>query len=516
MSDDALLPVNEQPDPRSLAILPAGGPEQAGGDWNGLPAFAQPAASAGLLGPELMVYLHAFRRHWLLSLGLGLVLATLTGLAVWFGIGNKYTASAFLMVNMQDRSVLSGQLTTMDRDRFEIFKNQQENQLQQRFVLLAALRKPEVTKTRTVQEEQQRGGDVVGRLQGLLSVGFPGKAETMQVSIARSDPHEAAVLVNAVVEAYLSEIVGNERDQKQKRYNQLVTACAAKDEEIRKTRQELKSLAQLNGTSTDPETITQKQRLLLDDYSVYHQQLARTEFEVADFEGQLGAQEALLKSVENGMVPAEEVDMLAVSDPVTRELAMQLAIKKQEQVINSNVTSTNSKSRYSEHYKHDLDNIQQLYNEKIDEFTKKVRERKHMLVETEVVKLKSLLNIKRQQYDVLVKQVEKLKQEAANFGSSTVDIEMGRSNLKLLEAVYAELNSNREKIKVELDSAPRITLVEPAEDPLLPSNWLMRTALTIMAVLASFCCPAAVAILWDAPAAASTRPTTSPRGCGSP
>ena len=41
---------------------------------------------------------------------------------------------------------MTGPATAMDRDRFEIFKNTQQGKLLSRFVLLAALRKPEVAK----------------------------------------------------------------------------------------------------------------------------------------------------------------------------------------------------------------------------------------------------------------------------------------------------------------------------------------------------------------------------------
>ena len=73
---------------------------------------------------------------------------------------------------------------------------------------------------------------------------------------------------------------------------QLERACAEKDQEIRKTRNELRSLASLNGTATDSETVTQKQKQLLDDYAAYHQALARKQFEVADLESQLAAKRA--------------------------------------------------------------------------------------------------------------------------------------------------------------------------------------------------------------------------------
>ena len=40
--------------------------------------------------------------------GLGLALATVAGLAVWYGVGEKYTAVAALSIDMQQQNVLAG------------------------------------------------------------------------------------------------------------------------------------------------------------------------------------------------------------------------------------------------------------------------------------------------------------------------------------------------------------------------------------------------------------------------
>ena len=190
----------------------------------------------------------------------------------------------------------------------------------QRFVLLAALRKPIVAKLPEVQEAQ-RAGDVVDWLKRHLSVRFPGDAEIMEVSFRSYNPKAAVTLVNAIVDAYLTEVVGAERDQKQRRYNQLATACAVKDEEIRKTRQELKSLAQLNGTSTDSETISWKQRLLIDDFALYHQELAKTRFDVADLESRLAEQHALLVNADAIDADDPEVEALVQKDQIAQAAA---------------------------------------------------------------------------------------------------------------------------------------------------------------------------------------------------
>ena len=63
----------------------------------------------------------------------------------------------------------------------------------------------------------------------------------------------------------------------------------------------------------------------------------------------------------------------------------------------------------------------------------------------------------------------------------------------------SSLAAEREKLRVEVHSTPRITApFGRAEPPELPSNELVRIALTILAMLAGFCAPAVAVALWDA------------------
>ncbi len=75
-------------------------------------------------------------------------------------------------------------------------------------------------------------------LQRNLSVSFPGHAEVMQVSLSGDDPKEVTILVNAVVDTYLNEIVSAERAEKRSRLSDLEKACAEKETQIRATRRD--------------------------------------------------------------------------------------------------------------------------------------------------------------------------------------------------------------------------------------------------------------------------------------
>ena len=210
-NDDTPL-LNQETVAPPMALLPLG--ERRNGDWSGSPALMQPAAPAPG-APDIMVYVHAIRRYWLMAAGIGLLCGAAVGPAVWFGIGPRYTASSLLSVSMQEKSIAFNMDSSgaTDKDRFEIYKSTQTQLLTSRFVLMAALRNPQVLKLPIIKREQEKRDPVVW-LQHNVGVGFPGKAELMEVSMSREDPDEATILVRKVVQAYLNEVVNNEGDKK--------------------------------------------------------------------------------------------------------------------------------------------------------------------------------------------------------------------------------------------------------------------------------------------------------------
>ena len=174
-------------------------------------------------------------------------------------------------------------------------------------------------------------------------------------------------------------------------------------------------------------------------------------------ESQLAAQENLLKRVETAdAIDADDPDVEALvqKDQRAQTLLHELELRKVGLLTAENSAPVGDKSGDAERVKREIKTLQDEFEKRQGQLVAVVRKRKRSAVEMEVVKLRSSLNIKRQQCDMLANQVDKLKEEAAKFGSSTVNIEMARANLKELESIYSVLNNEREKAKVELVAAP--------------------------------------------------------------
>ena len=475
-----------------MALLTAGPAEHTNGEWHG-PVLDAPSKS----GPDPTVYLHALRRRWLMVSGIGVLLAAIAGPAVWFGMGKQYTATGYLRVSMAETPIaFKDDLTWTNVERFEIYKNTQRQLLLSRFVMISALRKPEVSAIPIIQKEQ-REGDPVQWLSDSLSVDFPGRAEMMTVSLTLPDPDQAQTLVSSVVDSYMSEVVNDERDRKRERYSELERVCASKEQDIRTKREVLKNLGQRYDT-TDTTTLNTRQRLMLEELSLLRRQQADMQFAIQRLQGDLAAQKALLAGVDNLEIPAVELDRLAQIDPVAKQLSWELAMKQMAARYTQDLVKNNTSSPYVNRYARELQSLQQSYDEKMAELTKKARDGRRSEIGEKITEIESQVTSFQSQREALVKDIAERVKEAVKFGETTVDIEMLQADLKQQVLLSNQLASDRDKLKVELQAPARITKLGAVEKPIVPSNTLFRYALTALAIMGSFAIPGIVITFFDA------------------
>ena len=493
MANDDNLPLsNGSLEPRPSPPYSTNMVERGNGESGGISVSTAPA---GPVMPDLMAYAHALRRHWFLAFGIGLFCAALAGPAVWFSVGAKYTANSILRVAMQQELILQGN-ETVNRDVFDIYKNTQTELIRSRLVLMAALRRPEITNLPCIQE-QKDSGDPVDWLGKQLAVNFPNKGELMVVSLTRDDPTETAVLVRTVVDAYMSEVVEKEKRQTLDRYLELVKVCDAKESEMRSKRQELKTLVIQNGGVAGEEVLNVKQKLMLDELALHSHEYATTQFEMSRLMADLAGQKALLKNADEANVPAGDLDMLIRMDPVANQLSMELGMKKMMESHTLLYAKPGAPGGHVNHYTDEVKMLQKQYDAQVAELQKKARQRSRRVIEMEILRLESLLLTMQQQQNGLMTTINKLRDAAEKFGNVSLDVEMLKLDLKRLEVTSANFNAVREKLDAEKKATSRITLLETAEVPLLPSNTLMRLAITAFATAAALCLPAFFVVLLD-------------------
>lgn len=451
----------------------------------GAPAF-EPAGVA-----DVMALLHALRRHWFLMAVLGAMCAAAAGSAVYFGVGTRYTASAFLRVPMRETSILpNSEAGVSDRDRFEIFKNTQQAYLQNRFVLNAAVR--QLKELPVIQEQ----ADPVTWLGQHLTVSFPQRAEVMEVDATRPEAKEAAMLVNAVVDAYLDEVVNAEHNVKKQRLDELDKAFATQEKNIRERRIELKQLTEKLGTD-EKEALNLKEKLALDELNVYRQELAKNLFEIRQIQGALAAQQGMLRGIESVEIADAELDAMVQNDPVARQLFIELGWRSTDQAYNQGRAVAGKPSHIQDRYQQDLKTLQAQFDARRATLVDVLRQRKRAIAQAEIFKLESSLEVMKEQEKIIQAEVDDKQREAEKFGQSTVDVEMMRADIKNLDVLLTGISSEKEKLSVEMRSAARVTRLQRADDPELPSNTMMRIMLSVVAAMAGASIPAVAIALRD-------------------
>jgi uncharacterized protein involved in exopolysaccharide biosynthesis len=157
------------------------------------------------------------------------------------GCGRKHTATAMLRVAAEQPRVLPGQAGKTSDEKYTAYKEEQRAFLTSRLVLLVALNNPQVATLPSVQT-QLHNGDPVQWLADIVKVKCPGDAEVMSVSCAMRDPHEAVALTNAVVDAYMTEIVDAKQERNKRKLDAMDQLIREHEMRLQEQQAELKRL----------------------------------------------------------------------------------------------------------------------------------------------------------------------------------------------------------------------------------------------------------------------------------
>ncbi len=202
----------------------------------------------------------AWPRRWRLAFDCAVVGGLSAILALWHW-NKAYTAVSLLQISAAQQAIV---FQTEDRSQnsFEIYKGTQQQLLTSDVVLTSALRKPEAARSPVIQKE----ADPVRWLANNLRVEYPGNAEVMRVSLTGTNSDEAALLVRAVVEAYMNGAGDADRREKRDHLAELDKLYNEKSNLLRSKRMEMKQLEETLKTG-DPGTLNVKQQMAMQEYA---------------------------------------------------------------------------------------------------------------------------------------------------------------------------------------------------------------------------------------------------------
>jgi len=459
------------------------------------PVAEYPAAGPGM---KLTAYVNAFRRRWVLIVGLGLGCGLLLAVVTWFIWGSQYRVSALLRVaTTQNRLVFptaQDEATRFTPAAYDIYKLTQGQLITTPFVLNAALRNEElnINLLSVLRDEK----DQVGWLTEEIGVGFPGRAEIMEVAMVSRHKDQAVKIVNAVVNAYLTEVVEKELSERRERLNDLEKAATEVEEKVRQSRTRLKNYARSLGTG-DPETLALKQRIAVQEWADRQRQLDQVTFALWQAQGKAQALNAMIQYVGQRPIAKAELDQLLRLDPMARAMSEEYAYRKMDLGLTNSVVRPEAKLRSVSRMTSNAAYAEQQLNEMAKQYTEDYREMKRTELAEELQSVQAEAASLQEQAKALATEVEQKKAAAESLGGPSVDVEMARADIESLQTVLSNTREEMERVRVELNTAPRVTLIQRAEEPETPANFYSRPVLTGLVLVLGFCLSGGAVLLWD-------------------
>jgi polysaccharide biosynthesis transport protein len=486
MNEDTSLP---EPSPRVSSsmirtTIPGGG---LAAGWVESPTIldVQQPGNAGFAP-----YLHALRRRWLVALTVGTLCAMALVPAVWFLYAAEYTAEFWLKVSATEQRVL---FNTVGPDTtFDIYKRTQQSSMKNPLVLMTALRDPAISGLSIVCEQT----DDIWWLQRELEVDFPDDAELMRVRLKAKNKRDVAKVVNAVVDAYVKEIVDVEKAKKDARRQTLVGALGESERELEQKQEELRRLARTFG-SADSETLALKQQNMLRELFEYRKEVASVDLQLMLDEAQTEGIPPEGGEKPESLVTEYELRMALRSDPDIRYFKQKLL--GLEDQLNEIVGTTNSEvaAKYQERLQTDFDGVEAQIEARRETLRQELQLDKNELVKAETDnrdRATLALSLYKRR---LNEQIAKLENEIDNLGGPTIDVLMRRKEVDILDQTVSTIASEVEKLKVERDSGGRIVIMSRDGAIARCTNQNLRIAVAILAGVVGFLLPALGIMFWD-------------------
>ncbi len=234
MSSETRLAIADQSAgqvPAEVPRLPAPGPSAP--LLATAPAASVPSPASNPPGWDTGLVVRAVRRYWALILVCGAVVGGGVAAAVWkFLPPGQQTACVVLHISDQQPVVL--QATPEGQTNAAVYRQRQQQAVTSMKVLETVLANPTVAGLPVTQSQNP-----IGELEKRIKVDFRLGQEFMRITVESNSADESLILVTAVKDAYLSEVVNKERGIWERLLNQRELALKESEETYQHNRGEL-------------------------------------------------------------------------------------------------------------------------------------------------------------------------------------------------------------------------------------------------------------------------------------
>ena len=449
--------------------------------WLGMPPGG-PAAPVSV-GLNMRALLHSFRRRSFVALVMGLVTASLVMWVVWMFVPVQSVVEAWFLCKAEQPVLIEAPAAEQSRrntNEFDVFRRTQMAMIQTPLVLAAAVRPREISELPVIKAEK----DPVMYLQNELRVEFSGESELLRISMRGDDPEQLVAIVNSVADAYIREVVENDRNARRRTQETLRSQLEQTEGQLRTSLNELKRLAQTLGMSTEDVLETQQRigMAQLNDLSRMLWQL-RTDRTKAEYA--VAVAKFNMDRMQGVTIPDMVIEAQLAKDPEVQQRQMRV-MQAEEQVRMSRLRTASDAGdnatpahvrRKEEELAMMREELANYLAERRPQFEEQMKastefvdyEAEYSFAAENLRRIKEELELMQQNYDETKSYLQKLS-------SSTPDLEALRTRIEQQRVKASKIAIELNKLELELQAPPRVTLVQRAS---LPESDSMKLKLII-------------------------------------
>ena len=412
---------------------------------------------------------HAVRRRWWAILVVGFPLALMVAAAVWKLYPANYTATAVLKIAaVEPRMVFDTAERPTD---FDTYRQTQISLLKSQIVMADVLKNPVIGQIPEIQKIKFP----IEWLRDEVWVTVDDSPEFLKVSMSGQKPELLAKVVNAVTTSYLKKVVNADRQSRVARLAELERIFEETNRNAKKEQTRVKELAEKLGTG-DSKALTVKQQMAEEYFAELRQEHAAVRAELMRAQVEASATANIPISVQTSndeKTDAEDqVDVIAIQAAAADDIDVQMMAKRVVE-LRSVITQYEGVVADRNHphlvaYRKELRTIESALKERIELLTQRRRSAPKpdgTGVTNEFEPPLSRLEILARQEEVLREEVEKHAKLLEKLGSESFELETMQSDLTQITDVADRVAEEIEALRIELQSPPRVKILQPAEPP---------------------------------------------------
>lgn len=420
-------------------------------------------AGAGEVTPRDVF--NALRYHLVLFLTLGTLAALAGAAAGWTLFPARYQTYAMLRVASSDPTLMDTGNNGVTKTEFGTYLSTQAGLIKSHMIINRALRKPEIINLPMLQ-----GLDApIAFLEEKVVIEFSERSELMKVLMAGEDPQQITKIVNAVADAFISE-VETYKQNKQYQYDKLLRAKADQEKALEELQRSYQ--AQFRKDSGNEAALKNRQRRIARLMQVQSDE-TRVRNDLQKVREQLDFVQARIKSAESTEAsPGADLGDLADGDAAV--------VKKAEEVTRiENYISLKKRTTTNPNSPHIRDYETRLVRERseLEETKRQARERLRKLqvaksttdnggvdvvtkLQAEIVRLTT----EERQVKAELAELSTLFQEEPASGPPP-EQKLADIKIQTAQDLVAKLEHQTRLKKAELEADDRVKLIEKASVP---------------------------------------------------